>query len=147
MSTYESDPAGLGVGKRFGPLFLGGVAGVSNGDSGQFVHVAEVTAEELSANSSISFKIPEGNALITGVWVEVDEAFPTANDHVDVLYNGSTVLDADIDVDATGVFEGVTTIIGSTAVTSANAITIDVTGIAGTPAAGSCKVITEFKRV
>lgn len=147
MSTYESDPAGLGVGKRFGPLHLGGVAGITNGDNGQFVHVAEVSAEELSANGSISFKIPDGSALITGVYVEVEEAFPTALDHIDVLYNGSTVLDADIDVDTVGMYEGVTTVIGSTTVTSANALTIDVTGIAGSPTAGYCKVVTEFKRI
>lgn len=144
--SYVSDPAGLGIGKRYGPLHLGSVGGVTINANGEYMFVAEVTAEELAAVASISYTIPNSYAKIKEVYVEVEEAFG-AGDTVDVLYDGSTVLDAPVAVSAVGLLKGVTTVIGETTVEADTAVTIDASLIDSGSATGSIKVVVKLLRI
>lgn len=143
MSSYEADPAGLGVGKRYGALHLGGVAGVTDGSNGTFSVVAEVSIEELAANASIDIRIPEGYAKIEDVLFEVEEAFP-ALDTLDVFYNGVTVLSAPVAVDTLGIATGTVSV---SVINGDVPLTIDASGITATATAGFVKVIVSLKRV
>jgi len=143
MSNYESNPAGLGVGKRYGALSLGGVAGVTCGANGEYALVAEVSAEELAATSSIDIRIPEGYGYIEKVRVEVEEAFPAA-DTIDVFYNALTVLSAPVAVDTVGIVAGTLTV---NVIDGDVPLTIDTSGIAANPATGFVKVIVTLQRV
>lgn len=142
--SYEVDPAGLGVGKRYGPLALGGVGGVTKGDNGQFRWVAEVSAKELEANASVKFNIPDGKAIITAVYVEVEDAF-TAADVVDVFYDGVTILGAPVAADAETIASG-TLAVSPTVIDVDKDITIDVSGLtAGVD--GYAKVVVVAERI
>lgn len=141
--SYEADPAGLGVGKRFGPLNMGGVAGVTTGANGEYRLVAEVGGKELPANAAISIEIPEGYAVINRVTVEVESAF-AALETVDVDYDGATILSAPVAASAVGVIVGAL-VASPTVVTSGKAITIDVGAL--TAGTGYLKVIIEMVRI
>lgn len=143
MSTYAANPAGLGVGKRYGALSLGGMAGVTVGYNGEFRWVAEITAKEQSATDSISMKLPEGYARIKGCWVEVETAFG-ALDTVDVLYNGVTILTAPLAVSSVGIVVGTLAV---TSVTGNVAFTIDDTLVDAGDLDGSMKIVVELERV
>lgn len=143
MSKYEANPGGLGVGKRYGPLHLGGVGGVTAGDNGEFRLVAEITAKELQASSAISFKAPDGYGRITACYVEVETAFGVG-DTVDVLYDGVTILSAPIAVTTLGVTAGTLAV---TAFAKDKAFTIDTALIDSGDLDGSIKVVVVLERV
>lgn len=142
--TYVADPAGLGVGKTYGPQKLGGNAGVTGGANDDIQLVAQIRGDNLSENARIDIQIPDGYALITGVQAAITEAF-TALDVIDVFYGGSTVMDGNIAADTVGVVEGDLTIIGHTVVEPGTSITVDVSGL--TAGAGDARVSVDLKRV
>jgi hypothetical protein len=144
MSTYETDPAGLGVGKRYGPLSLGGSGGVTCGANGEFRYVVEVSAEEIAANPSVELRIPASYGVITDVRLEVEEAFP-ATDDIDVEYNSVSILSAAMAADTVGVVTGALAV-SPTVVAADTPITIDVSGIAANPATGFAKVWVTLER-
>ena len=63
MSTYESNPAGIGVGKRYGPLTVGGVAGELPNTGSQKELVWELAAGEMVTGVPMTLKLP-ANYLI-----------------------------------------------------------------------------------
>lgn len=141
--AYESNPAGLGISKRYGPLHLGSKGGVTAGENGEFRWVVEVSAEELDASAFVSMKIPEGYARITAAYVEVEEAFG-ALDTVDILYDGATILSAPLAVSATGI------VVGTLAVSVADgdtAFTIDTSLIDSGSTTGFAKVVVVLERI
>lgn len=143
MSNFESDPAGLGVSKRYGPLDTGGNMGVTTAESGEGRIVFEVGAQELGASAAYAFTIPEGYARITDVFVETEEAFESASG-VDVLVDTVTILTAGIVVTDVGLVTGVLAV-DNLAFASTSELTLDVSGVTAGKE-GFCKVVVEFQR-
>lgn len=82
---YEADPAGLGIGHRYGPRNLGGVAGVYRGDGAEREYIWELMAGEVDATPALTLVLP-ANYLVESVYYEVEEAFAagsTANLSID----------------------------------------------------------------
>src|SRR5690606_4329442 len=71
---YEADPAGLGIGHRYGPRNLGGVAGVYRGDGAEREYIWELMAGEVDATPALTLVLP-ANYLVESVYDEVEEAF------------------------------------------------------------------------
>jgi hypothetical protein len=146
--SYESDPAGLGVGKRYGPLKLGGVQGAMKGYGKDVDAIFEVTFDELDASAAQVVKVP-AYGKVTGVYVEVEEVFGTG-DTLDVTLDGTSLLTAELAVSALGIVEGSlsATAADLTAGATAEDLVVDVTNVdAGTPETGKCKVVVTYKAV
>jgi len=147
--TYVSDPAGLGVGKRYGPLNLGGVQGAMKGEGAYVDAIFEVTFDELDASGAQVLNLP-AYAQIVEVTAEVEEVFGTG-DTLDIKLDGTTVLGVTkIAVSALGVVLGglSATAADYTVGAAAEELTIDVTLIdAGTPETGKVKVLVRYRVV
>lgn len=148
--TYESDPAGLGVGKRYGPLGLGGMQGAhkTNGAYGEAIF--EVTFDELDASGAQVVKLP-AYAEIVEVSAEVKEVFG-ALDTCDVTLAGTSVLGiTKIDVATLGPQGSVG--LSATAAdyqvgATAEDLKVDVTLIdAGTPETGKVKIVVRYRNL
>lgn len=143
--SYETGTNGLGVGQRYGEREVGNVQGVTCATSGEGRMVFEFDGTDATALAAQAFSIPEGNAAITAVYVEVEAVFTSGS--VDVEIDG---------VDA-GATPKVLTSLGissyaltatPTAITSASVVTVAPDAALVAAAAGSyAKVIVEFTRV
>jgi hypothetical protein len=144
MSRYEADPAGLGVGKRYGPLGLGGIAGVTCATSGEGRFVFEVSAAELESVSAIALEIPDGYALITKVIAEVETAFGTG-DTLAIEKDGVSITTAPIDVATLGIAEAAMT--APVSLDAGEVLTVDAALVDSGDLDGYAKIIVEFTRV
>jgi len=101
--TYEVNPGGLGVGKRYGPLNLGG----SNGKKGTFGSHDEaiffITTEELSADAAQTIEVPPYSEIVS-VWYKVSDAFGTG-DTMAITLGGNPITAAVMPVSAAGIFD------------------------------------------
>jgi hypothetical protein len=74
MSTYESNPAGLGVGKRYGAKGIGGTVGeYAHNDSSREL-IFEIKAGEPLDAATLTKSLPAGY-LVNDVKYEVTEVF------------------------------------------------------------------------
>lgn len=90
MSDYEADPAGLGVGKRYGPLAVGGVAGKIGGvDASQQCQFMLAAGEDEGLNA-MAQQLP-AYARITKIELNKIAAY-AASSTVDVQLDGTSVL-------------------------------------------------------
>ena len=92
MSTYEADPAGLGISKRYGPLRVGGVGGELPSTGTQKELVFELTAGEIFT-TGITLNLP-ANYLIEALYLEVETAF-AASSTADIVVSGGAGLTTD----------------------------------------------------
>lgn len=94
MSTYESDPAGLGVGKRYGPRGVGGTIGeyIQSGTLREVV--IEVVAGEPMSAALFTRSLP-ANYLIDDVLFEVNEAFNGTTPTIQWAIGGGTAATAE----------------------------------------------------
>lgn len=76
---YVTNPAGIGVGKRYGPRGVGGLTGVHRGDGINREIVIEMMAGELANNAFPFTKVLQENYLVDAIYVEVEEAFATGS--------------------------------------------------------------------
>jgi hypothetical protein len=90
MSSYASNPAGLGVGKRYGPLLAGGVAGLYRGEGSEREVVVEIAAGETPVGAPLTIAVPD-NYLVDALWVEVETAF-AASSTINLAIKGGTAL-------------------------------------------------------
>ena len=147
--AYSSDPAGLGVGKRYGPLHLGGVQGKMKTYGNEGVAVFEISFEELSASAAQNVYLPP-YAQVTEVTAEVKEVFGTG-DTLDVKLAGTTVLGV-TKIDCATLGPQTQALTGTTADlqvgATAEALTIDTTLVdAGTPETGFIKVAVKYRNL
>ena len=148
--AYESNPAGLGVGKRYGPLHLGGVQGAHKTYGGFSEAVFEVSFEELDASAAQVIKLP-AYAEVIEVTAEVKEVFGTG-DTLDVLLAGTSVLGiTKVDCATLGP-QGPITLAAAAADKQVGAtaedLTLDVTLVdAGTPETGFIKVMVRYRNL
>ncbi len=108
MSNVEQSGPG-GVTKRYGALGLGGTEGVTQGASGDFRVVYEFDAIEAAAAETYKFRIPASYAVITGVKIEVEEAFDAGTVDLLLSENGgtpTTVLSGPADLTTAGIGPG-----------------------------------------
>ncbi len=142
--SYESGTNGLGVGQRYGERDLGNVCGVTTSTSGESRKVFEFDGTEPLALAAATFSIPEGNAVITKIYVEVAEAF--ASGTVDVDVDGTPVNTAPQDLNVEGMFEAAQ--VAAVAIDETNVVSVSFPAAAVAVAAGSyAKVVVEFTRV
>ncbi len=148
--TYVTDPAGLGVGKRYGPLKLGGVQGSKKGYGSDNEAVFEITFDELDASNAQDIKIP-AYSKISDVTVTVKEVFGTG-DVLNIEMAGEVITEAAVAMTALGILKpalqstDVTHLVNNT--TSAVDLLLDVSAIdAGTPETGECKVVVTYEKI
>jgi hypothetical protein len=150
MSNYESDPAGLGVGKRYGPLGLGGVQGAHKTYGAYSEAIFEISFEELTASAAQVVKLP-AYAEVVEVTAEVKEVFGTG-DTLDVTLDGTSVLGVTKVDCATVGPQGPVTLSATAADLQVGAtaedLAIDVTLVdAGTPETGYVKVAVKYRNL
>ena len=143
--AYESGTNGLGVGQRYGEREVGNVQGVTCATSGEGRMVFEFDGTDATALAAQSFSIPEGDAVITAVYVEVEAAFTAGT--VDVEIDGVDAGATARSLTTEGMFSYALTAT-PTAIDETSVVTVapDVAIVAA--AAGSyAKVVVEFTRV
>lgn len=90
MSTYVANPAGLGVGKRFGPLFAGGISGTYQGEGSQREIIVELAAFETPTGAPLTVQVPD-NYLVESIHLEVETAF-AASSTINLSIKGGAAL-------------------------------------------------------
>lgn len=148
--TYSSDPAGLGVGKRYGPLNLGGMQGAKKSYGSENEAIFEITFNELDASGAQVIKVPAYSKVVD-VTVTVSEVFGTG-DVLDITLAGEVITEAPVSVAALGILKpalqstDATHLVNNT--TSAVDLTLDVSAIdAGTPLTGKAKVSVVYEKL
>lgn len=133
------------AGQRYGAREVGNVGGVTLATSGEGRIVFEFDANELGATGALAaqiFKIPEGNAVITKAYVEVEEAFAAGT--VDVEIDGTDIGTVPVSLTVAGMFDLALTT-EPTAIDSTEEVTANTQSVTGT--AGYAKVVVEFTRI
>ena len=148
--TYVSDPAGLGVGKRYGPLHTGGMQGAKKGYGSDNEATFEISFDELAASAAQVIKVP-AYSKIKDVTVTVSEVFGTG-DVLDITMDGEVITEAPVSVAALGILKpalqstDATHLVNNT--TSAVDLVLDVSAIdAGTPETGKAKVVVTYEKL
>lgn len=147
MSTYEADPAGLGVGKRYGARGIGGVAGVYRGDGAEREYIWEFTAGEvLNGAASLSLILP-AFYRVESIYYEVEEAFAT-DAEVNVSIDGGATLTTPIPLDAVAAITsaGLTGLANVTSTTN-EPITVSGNTEAVESGTGKARIMVRFKAV
>jgi len=146
MSTYESDPAGIGVGKRYGPLAVGGVAGELPNTGTQKELVFELAADEMVTGAPMTLPLP-ANYLVEALYLEVEEAF-AASSVADLSIDGGAGLTTDFVLSTAAAIASVATT-GLANLTGTSAVNIVLTPDANAIASGTGKarVIVQYKSV
>jgi len=146
MSNYESDPAGLGVGQRYGRRTVGGVTGTFVMNDSQREIVFDLAADEPLAGVPMTIELP-ANYLVEALYIEVEEAF-AATSSADLSINGGAGLTTDFDLATAGALLGVVlTGLANLSGTSAVNIVLTADAAAIASATGKARVIVQYKAV
>lgn len=149
MSTYESDPAGLGVGKRYGPLAVGGLTSAYRGEGTSHQVVFELAGGEVLTGVPMQAEVLEGYT-IDSVVLEVSTAFASTSsaDIVITPTGGSAGNGLTTDFDLATLSPPVTdsTMTGLTEVSNLTGATIQLTGDAAAIAStvGEARVVVNY---
>lgn len=143
MSTYESDPAGLGVGKRYGPLAVGGLGGELPNAGIQKELVFEFTAGEVFA-SGITLPLPAGY-VVEDTYLEVGTAFAaTSTFNISIDGGGGLTTAVPLHTLAAPISKGVTGLANPSGQAAVNIVaTVDAAGIAS--AVGYARFVVRYK--
>lgn len=144
--SYESDPAGLGVGKRYGPLGLGGSNGKKNTGGSDDEVVFFVTTEELTADDAQVISVPPYSEVVS-VWYKVDDAFGTG-DTFAVTLGGNAITAAVNSVATAGIFDPALHATAANIQTGATAedLSLD-TALIDDGALGTAKIVVTIKQL
>lgn len=146
MSNYEADPAGIGVGKRYGPLVVGGVAGELPNTGSQKELVYELAADEMVTGAPMTLNLP-ANYLVESLYIEVEEAF-AASSTADLSIGGGAGLTTDFDLATAGaLLSVVTTGLANLSGTSATTVVLTPNANAIASGTGKARVIVQYKSV
>lgn len=149
MSTYESDPANLGISKRYGPLRVGGVGGELPNTGTQKELVFELTAGEVFA-TGITLPLPAGY-LVESLYLEVEEAFASSST-ANIAIGGGDPLDTAFNLAAASAVTSVV-LTGLTNQSGTSAVDIVLTPNANAIATASAvinphaRVVVQYKSV
>lgn len=146
MSTYESDPAGLGTGKRYGKLNVGGVAGTYRGEGSQREIIYELAAGEIVNGAPFTIPVP-ANYLVEAVYLEVEEAF-AATSGANFSIDGGDPLTTELPLSSAIALTSVA-LTGLTKLSGVAAGNIVLTGDAASiaSATGKARVVIQYKAV
>lgn len=89
MSNYETDPAGLGIGKRFGARDVGGTGGSYVHNNSEREAVFHLVAGEAMSAAQMTATLPAGYS-VTDIVYEVTEAFDGTTPGFTVVIGGGT---------------------------------------------------------
>ncbi len=144
--AYETNPGGLGVGKRYGPLNLGGSNGKKNTTGSDDEAVFFVTTEELSADAAQVISVPPYSEVVS-VWYKVDDAFG-AGDTFALTLGGNVITAAVNPVSAAGIFDPALHATAANIQTGATAedLALD-TALINDGALGTAKIVVTLKQV
>lgn len=144
--AYDSDPAGLGVGKHYGVRQVGDVAGVIGGVNGVETAVFQLKAGDIAFLESQSVIVPP-YSMVREVVVEVSEAF-AASSTIDMDLGGVSILTAAADLTVVGVSSETLTATAGDLVTDADYadMTADVNSSGAASTVGEAKVTVRFLR-
>jgi len=95
MSNYESNPAGIGVGKRYGGRYIGGATGVLKTD-GSDVDITVILGHD-ELNGPLNYKLP-AFCEIVGCFVAVEEAFAASSTVNFKVGSGGTAITTPVDL-------------------------------------------------
>lgn len=146
MSKYESNPAGLGVGKRYGALSVGGVAGTFRGEGSQREIVWELVAGEIV--NGVPFTVPlPANYLVQAIYLEVETAF-AASSTANLSINGGAALTTPIPLSSQSALVSVA-LTGLANLSGTSAVNIVLTGNANAIASttGNARIVVQYKAI
>lgn len=146
MSTYAANPAGLGVGKRYGPLNVGGIGGAMNSFGANNELVFEIRAGETAAGLGYTIPLP-ANFRVETIYVEVETAF-AASSTCNLSIGGGAALTTPIALSSTGAITSVA-LTGLANTSSTTAMNIVFSANANTIASttGSARVYVQYKAI
>lgn len=142
MSVYEENPSGIGVGKRYGALNVGGTVGTYRGDGALREIVWEISALEVVNGKPFQINLP-ANYLIREAFYEVEEAFESGAEATVAIVGGGVGLDVPLDVTAP------VTVVATTALTPAADDEDQIIGLTGNTAAlesttGMARIVVRY---
>lgn len=146
MSNYVANPAGLGVGKRYGALKVGGVSGVYRGEGSQQEIVFELTAGEIVNGAPFTVPLP-ANYLVQAIFLEVETAF-AASSTANIAINGGVALTTPIPLSAQSALVSVA-LTGLTNLSGTAAVNLVLTGNANAIASttGNARILVQYKAI
>lgn len=146
MSTYASNPAGLGVGKRYGPLLAGGVSGVYKGEGSEREIIWELAAKELPNGVPFTVALP-ANYLVESIYVEVETAF-AASSTVNLAIGGGVALTTPISLATQAALASVAlTGLTNLSATTASSIVLTANANALASTTGKARIVVRYKAV
>lgn len=146
MSTYATNPAGLGVGKRYGPLNVGGIGGEFNSFGANREIVFEIRAGETAAGLGYTLMLP-ANYRVETIYLEVETAF-AASSTANISIGGGAALTTPIPLSSTSAITTValTGLANTSSLTAQNIVfSANANAIASTT--GSARVYVQFKAI
>lgn len=143
MSNYSTNPAGLGVGKRYGSLSTGGIAGEYEKDGANREIIFEIKAGETQA---ITLPLPAFYRVET-IYYEVETAF-AASSTTNMAIGGGVALTTPIPLSTQAAITSVA-LTGLTNTSGVAATTIVFTNNANTIASttGSARIYVQYKAI
>ena len=144
--AYESNPAGLGVGKRYGPRKLGGVVGTYEYDGSLREVIFDLATGSPMSGTPFTIGLP-AHYLIVDLAIEVETAF-AASSTADLSIGGGAGLTTDFDLATAGalltvVTTGLAQLSGTAAVNMV--LTANATAIASTT--GKARIVVRYRAV
>ncbi len=146
MSVYESNPAGLGVGQRYGARTVGGVNGSFVQNDSQRQVVFDLAANEPMAGVPMTAELRSGY-LIEEIYLEVETAF-AATSTANLSINGGAGLSTAISL--VNVLPLTTiALTGLANLSATSTVNIVLTGSASAQASptGKARVVVRYKEV
>lgn len=146
MSTYAANPAGLGVGKRYGPLNVGGIGGEMKSLGANREIVFELRAGETQAGLGYTLPLP-ANFRVEAIYVEVETAF-AASSTCNVAIGGGAALTTPVALSSASAITTValTGLANTSSTTAMNIVfTANANAIASTT--GSARLYVQYKAI
>lgn len=146
MSNYSANPAGLGVGKRYGPLNKGGVSGVYKGEGPNRDIIFELTAGEIV--NGVPFTVPlPANYLVQAIFLEVEQAF-AASSTANISINGGAALTTPISLATQTALVSVA-LTGLANLSGTSSVNLVLTGNANAIASttGNARILVQYKAI
>ncbi len=146
MSNYEANPAGLGIGKRFGDRKVGGVVGSFVQNDAQREIVFDLAAHEPMSGVPMTVELP-ANYLVEEIYLEVETAFVSSST-ANLSINGGGALSTALAL-ATAAPMAKVAITGLANLSGTSAVNIVLTGnsTAIGSATGKARVVVRYKAV
>lgn len=144
MAGYQADPAGLGVGKTYGPRSLGDVNGTVRTAGFEKQVVFEFTSG--TSDAVYTVELPS-YYLVDDLYLEVEEAF-AATSSADLDIDGGAGLTTDLDLTSLGLAQyALTGLANTTGDADGATLTLTLDAAAKASATGKARVVVVYKKI